>query len=87
MALKASVPVNKEILATTYPASFDGAQVFADSLAFAHLKPAFVGYNEFNTILQTELDENVFNAANKTAADAIASVNEELNGILAAGQQ
>lgn len=86
MALKASVPVNKEILATSYPASFDGAQVFADSLAFAHLKPAFVGYNEFTTILQTELDENVFNAPNKTAADAIASVNEELNGILAAGQ-
>ncbi len=87
MALRASVPVNKEILATTYPASFDGAQVFADSLAFARLKPAFVGYNEFNTILQTELDANVFNAPNKTAADAIASVNEELNGILAAGQQ
>ena len=87
MALKASVPVNKEILATTYPASFDGAQVFADSLAFARLKPAFVGYNEFNTILQTELDANVFNAPNKTAADAIASVNEELNAILAAGQQ
>ncbi|OGO59323.1 MAG: hypothetical protein A2V85_09060 [Chloroflexi bacterium RBG_16_72_14] len=86
MALKASVPVNKEILATSYPASFDGAQVFADSLAFAHLKPAFVGYNEFATILQTELDENVFNAPNKTAADAIASVNEELNGILAGGQ-
>jgi multiple sugar transport system substrate-binding protein len=86
MALKASVPVNKEILATTYPSSFDGAQVFADSLAFARLKPAFVGYNEFNTILQTELDANVFNAANKTAAEAIATVNEELNGILAAGQ-
>jgi multiple sugar transport system substrate-binding protein len=85
MALKASVPVNKEILATSYPASFDGAQVFADSLAFAHLKPAFAGYNEFNTLLQTELDENVFNAPNKTAADAIAAVNEELNGILAAG--
>jgi multiple sugar transport system substrate-binding protein len=86
MALKASVPVNKQILATSYPASFDGAQVFADSLAFAHLKPAFVGYNEFTTILQTELDENVFNAPNKTAADAIGSVNEELNGILAGGQ-
>ncbi len=86
MALKASVPVNKEILATTYPASFDGAQVFADSLAFAHLKPAFAGYNEFNTILQTELDANVFNAPNKTAAEALASVNDELNGILAAGQ-
>ena len=86
MALKASVPVNKEILSTTYPSSFDGAQVFADSLAFAHLKPAFPGYNEFNTILQTELDENVFNAPNKTAAEAIASVNDQLNGILAAGQ-
>ena len=86
MALKASVPVNKEILATTYPASFDGAQVFADSLAFAHLKPAFKGYNEFNTILQAELDENVYNAPNKTAADAIASVNDQLNGILAANQ-
>jgi multiple sugar transport system substrate-binding protein len=85
MALKASVPVNKEILATSYPASFDGAQVFADSLAFAHLKPSFAGYNEFSTLLQTELDENVFNAPNKTAADAIATVNEELNGILAAG--
>jgi multiple sugar transport system substrate-binding protein len=87
MALKASVPVNKEILATTYPSSFDGAQVFADSLAFAHLKPAFKGYNEFNTTLQTELDANVFNAPNKTAADAIASVNDALNGILAAAQQ
>jgi hypothetical protein len=79
--------VNKEILATTYPSSFDGAKVFADSLAFAHLKPAFKGYNEFNTILQTELDANVFNTTNKTAADAIASVNDELNGVLAAGQQ
>ncbi len=86
MALKASVPVNKEILATTYPSSFDGAQVFADSLAFAHLKPAFPGYNEFNTILQTELDADVFNAPNKTAAEALASVNDELNSILAANQ-
>ena len=46
---------------------------------------AVAGYNEFNTLLQTELDENVFNAANKTAADAIATVNEQLNGILASG--
>jgi hypothetical protein len=46
-----------------------------------------VGYNEFNTILQTELDANVFNATNKTAAEAIASVNDDLNGVLAAGQQ
>jgi multiple sugar transport system substrate-binding protein len=87
MALKASVPVNKEILATTYPDSFDGAQVFADSLQFGHLKPAFAGYNEFNTILQTELDTNVFNAANETAAQAIANVNDQLNQILASGGQ
>jgi multiple sugar transport system substrate-binding protein len=83
MALKASVPANASILATTYAAAFDGAKVFADSLAFAHLKPSFVGYNEFTTILQTELDENVFNAPNKTAAAAIASVNDQLNDILA----
>jgi len=87
MALKASVPVNKQILTSSYPGSFDGAKVFADSLAFAHLKPAFKGYNEFNTILQTELDTNVFNAQNKTAAEAIASVNDQLNGVLAAGGQ
>ena len=60
MALRASVPVNKEILATTYPTSFEGAQVFADALAYGHLKPSFAGYEEFNTVLQGELDENVF---------------------------
>ena len=85
MALKASVPVNKEILSTTYASAFDGAQVFADALAYAHLKPSFKGYNEFTT-LQTELDENVFNAPNKTAKDAIASVNDQLNQILADNQ-
>ncbi len=87
MALKASVPVNKEILSTTYAGSFDGAQVFADSLAFARLKPAFAGYNEFNTILQTELDANVFNEANVTAAQALATVNDQLNQILAGAGQ
>jgi multiple sugar transport system substrate-binding protein len=86
MALKASVPCNKEILATSYPTSFEGAKVFADALAYAHLKPSFKGYNEFTTILQTELDENVFNAPNKTAKEAIAAVNAELNKILAEGQ-
>jgi multiple sugar transport system substrate-binding protein len=83
MALKASVPANASILATTYASAFDGAKVFADSLGFAHLKPSFVGYNEFTTILQTELDENVFNAPNKTAVQAIAAVNDDLNAILA----
>jgi multiple sugar transport system substrate-binding protein len=86
MALKASVPVNKEILGTTYASAFDGAQVFADALAYAHLKPSFKGYNEFTTVLQTELDENVFGNPNKSAKDAIASVNDQLNQILADNQ-
>lgn len=86
MALKASVPVNKEILATTYPTSFDGAKVFSDALSYAHLKPSFAGYEEFVSVLQGELDENVFNAPNKTAADAIAAVNAKLNEILQANQ-
>jgi len=86
MALKASVPVNKEILGSTYASSFDGAKVFADALSYAHLKPSFRGYNDFATTLQTELDENVFNAPNKTAKDAIAAVNDQLNQILADNQ-
>ena len=86
MALKASVPVNKQILSTTYASAFDGAQVFADALGYAHLKPSFKGYNDFNTTLQTELDENVFNAPNKTAKEAIAAVNPQLNQILADNQ-
>jgi multiple sugar transport system substrate-binding protein len=86
MALKASVPANKEILTTTYPSSFDGAQVFADTLAYAHLKPTFPGYEEFTTILQGELDENVYNAPNKTAEEAIAAVNDQLNEILKASR-
>jgi multiple sugar transport system substrate-binding protein len=86
MALKASVPVNKQILSTTYASAFDGAQVFADALGYAHLKPSFKGYNDFATTLQTELDENVFNNPNKSAKDAIASVNGQLNQILADNQ-
>jgi len=86
MALKASVPVNKEILGTTYADAFDGAQVFADALSYAHLKPSFRGYDDFNTTLQTELDENVFNNPTKTAKEAIAAVNDQLNQILADNQ-
>jgi multiple sugar transport system substrate-binding protein len=84
MQLKASIPVSKEVLAGPYPTSFEGAQVLADSLAYAKLKPSFVGYNEFTTILQGELDVNVFNAPNKTAAQALADIVPELNAMLAA---
>jgi multiple sugar transport system substrate-binding protein len=83
MQLHASLPVSKEVLSGPFASAFDGAKVFADSLAYAKLKPSFKGYNEFTTILQTELDDNVFNAPNKTAADALAAVNDQLNGLLA----
>jgi multiple sugar transport system substrate-binding protein len=86
MQLKASLPVNKEVLAGPYASSFDGAQVFADSLAYAKLKPSFKGYDEFATTLQEELDTNVFNTPNKTAKDALASVVPALNALLAGGQ-
>ena len=55
----------------TYATSFDGAQVFADALAYAHLKPSFRGYNEFTTALQDELDSNVFNDNQLTAKAAL----------------
>jgi len=84
MLLKAAIPVSKEVLAGPYPSSFEGAQVFADSLAYAKLKPSFVGYNEFTTILQGELEANVFNAPNKTAEQALADIVPELNAMLAA---
>jgi multiple sugar transport system substrate-binding protein len=83
MQLHASLPVSKEVLSGPFASAFDGAKVFADSLAYAKLKPSFKGYNEFTEALQGELDEQVFNAPNKTAAEALASVNDELNGILA----
>jgi multiple sugar transport system substrate-binding protein len=83
MTLKASIPVNKEVLAGPYSASWDGAKVFADSLTYAKLKPSFKGYDEFTTALQNELDTNVFNAANKTAKAALDSVVPALNDILA----
>jgi multiple sugar transport system substrate-binding protein len=83
MQLKASLPVSKEVLAGPYASSFDGAQVFADSLAYAKAKPSFAGYEEYTGILQTELDENVFNAKNKTAKEAIETVAPQLNALLA----
>ena len=49
MELKASLPVNKEVLAGPFATSFDGAKVFADALAYAQLKPSFKGYNELTT--------------------------------------
>jgi multiple sugar transport system substrate-binding protein len=83
MQLKASLPVSKEVLAGPYATSFDGAQVFADSLGYARPKPSFAGYEEYTSILQTELDENVFNAPNKTAQEALDTVAPELNALLA----
>ena len=82
MQLKASLPVSKEVLAGPYASSFEGAQVFADSLTYAKAKPSFAGYEEYTTILQTELDENVFNAPNKTAKEAVDTVAPELDALL-----
>jgi multiple sugar transport system substrate-binding protein len=81
MELKASLPANKEVLSGPYGQSFDGAKVLADSIAYAHIKPSFRGYNDFTTTLQTELDENVFNAPNKTVKEAIDAVLPSLNEI------
>ncbi len=83
MQLRASLPVSKEVLAGPYAASFDGAQVFADSLEYAKAKPSFAGYEEYTGILQGELDENVFNAPNKTAKEAVDAVATQLNALLA----
>jgi multiple sugar transport system substrate-binding protein len=83
MALKASLPVNKSVLDGAYASSFDGAKVFADSLGYARLKPSFKGYNEFSTLLQAELDMNVFNAPTKTAKQALADVVPQLDALLA----
>jgi hypothetical protein len=83
MALKASIPVNTEVLTGPFATSFDGAKVLADALGYAHLKPSFKGYNEFTTVLQGELDEHVFNAPDETASEAVAKVKDQLNQILA----
>jgi multiple sugar transport system substrate-binding protein len=83
MELRASLPANKEVLAGPYSASFDGAKVLADAIAYAHIKPSFQGYDEFATTLQTELDANVFEAANETVRQAIDKVLPKLNALLA----
>lgn len=83
MQLRAALPVSKEVLAGPYATSFDGAKVFADSLAYAKAKPSFAGYEEYVGILQGELDENVFITPNKTAKAALESVAPQLDALLA----
>ncbi len=83
MALKASLPVNTSVLTGPYASSYEGADVLAAALGYAHLKPSFKGYNEFATALQAELDAHVFQAPDETAAAAIAKVKDQLNQILA----
>jgi multiple sugar transport system substrate-binding protein len=78
-----ALPVDKSVLESSYSAAFPGAEVFAASLAYAHLKPSFVGYSEWTTVLQAELDTNMFNAPNKTAREAIDAVLPDLDAILA----
>jgi multiple sugar transport system substrate-binding protein len=83
MQLHASLPVSKEVLAGPYSTAFPGSDVLAASLAYANLKPSFAGYNEFNTMLQGELDVNVFNEPKKTAAQALADIVPQLDAFLA----
>jgi multiple sugar transport system substrate-binding protein len=83
MELKASLPVNKEVLAGPFASSFDGAKVLADAIAYAHLKPSFKGYNDWTTALQEEIDVNVFTEPKKTAKQALSDVVAQLDGILA----
>jgi multiple sugar transport system substrate-binding protein len=87
MQSKAALPVDKSVLAGGYESTFDGAKVFADSLAYAHLKPSFKGYTEWTGALQEEIDTNMFNAPNKTAREAIDAVLPRLDEILAEAQQ
>ncbi len=83
MQLHASLPVNKQVLAGPYATAFPGADVLAASLAYAKLKPSFPGYNEFTAMLQEELDTQVFNEPNKTAAQALADIVPKLDAFLA----
>jgi multiple sugar transport system substrate-binding protein len=83
MELRASLPANKEVLAGPYSASFAGAEVLADAISYAHIKPSFKGYDEFATTLQTELDANVFEARKESVREAIDKVLPALNEILA----
>ncbi len=83
---KVALPVDKSVLEGSYASAFEGSDVMAAMLEHAHLKPSFAGYSEWSTILQNELDTNLFNAPNKTAREAIDSVIGQLDEILAAQQ-
>jgi multiple sugar transport system substrate-binding protein len=83
MELKASMPANKSVLTGPFATSFDGAKVFADAIAYAHLKPSFKGYNDWTIALQNELDTNVYTNPNKTAKQAVTDVLPDLDAILA----
>ena len=48
MQLKARCPSRRRSSPARTPTSFDGAQVFADSLAYANPKPSFAGYDEYD---------------------------------------
>ena len=82
-SLKASMPANKQVLTDQYATSFDGGKTFADALAYAHLKPSFKGYDEFNSTLQDELDTKVFNNNGLTAKAALDEVTPKLQQLLA----
>jgi multiple sugar transport system substrate-binding protein len=83
MELKASLPANKAVLSGPFATSFPGADVLADAIAYAHIKPSFKGFDEWTTALQTELDANVYNANNETARQAVDKVLTKLDSILA----
>ncbi len=81
-SLKASMPVNKQVLTDQYATSFSGGKTFADALAYAHLKPSFKGYDEFNGTLQDELDTKVFNDKLLSAKAALDEVTPQLQPLL-----
>jgi multiple sugar transport system substrate-binding protein len=83
MQSKAALPVDKSVLAGSYSQAFDGSEVFAQALEYAHLKPSFRGYEKWSTALQEELDTQVYDVPNKTAREAIDSVLPALDEILA----
>ena len=84
MELKASLPANKAVLAGPFASSFEGADVLAAAIAYAHIKPSFKGFNDWTTALQTEIDANVFTEPKKTAKQALTDVVPSLDAILAA---
>jgi len=86
MQSKAALPVDKSVLQGSYSEAFEGSDVFAQALEYAHLKPSFRGYEEWSAALQEELDTQVYDVANKTARDAIDTVIPALDDILAKNQ-